>query len=80
LIIRQVWGIRNRNLQTDSNSKNKGVRLLWRPGYRFIPFNAALGTGLDHVDWSYVVQQWSIVEWPALVKRVMDFEVPYKRA
>jgi hypothetical protein len=45
-----------------------------------IPFNAALGIGLDYMDWSYVVQQLSIVELPALVKRVMDFEVPYKRA
>jgi len=72
LIIRRVWGSGNRNLQTESNSKNKGVRLLWRPGYRLITFIVALGIWLDYVVWIYVVQHWPIVERPTLVKTVMN--------
>jgi hypothetical protein len=48
--------------------------------YKLITINAALGIGLDYVDWIYVVQYWPIVERPALVKTVTNFEVPFKRA
>jgi len=75
LLIRHVWGSGNRNLQTDRNSKKVETWVC-----RLITFNAALGTGLDYVDWIYVVHHWPIVEWPAVVKTVINFEVPYKRA
>jgi hypothetical protein len=68
-------GSGNRNLQTDRNFKKVETRVC-----RLITFNAALGIGLDYVDWIYVVQHWAIVEWPAVVKTVVNFEVPYKRA
>ena len=60
-------------IETVIKKKGKGLRLLWRRGYRLITFNAALCTGLDYVDWIYVVQHWPIVEWHAVVKTVMNF-------
>jgi hypothetical protein len=51
---------------------------MWRPGYGLITFNAALDIGLDYVGSIYVVQHSPIVEWPALIKTVTNFEVPYK--
>ena len=60
--------------------KNPTASAGFEPGYRSVTFNPALGIGLDYMDLIYVVQYWPIVEWPVLLKTVMNFEVPYMRA